>query len=87
MRVEEASLPATARQQALDYGKGAFLGLALYLLLCALVFFCGFMTALGNETTWSDPILRAVEAFFVVANPLWGIPASSLLGMIFLKGR
>lgn len=87
MRIEDAALPATARQQVLDYGKGAFFGLALYLLLCALVFFCGFMTALGNETTWSGPILRAVEAFFIVANPLWGIPASSLLGMIFLKGR
>jgi len=87
MQEGEVSLPARAWSLFLDYGKGALLGLALYLLLCALIFFCGFMTALGNETSWSGPILRAVEAFLIVANPLWAIPASAVLGIIFLKDR
>jgi len=87
MPVGEASLPIKAWRMVRDYGKGALLGLSLYLLLCAFVFFCGFMTALGNETSWSGPILRAVGAFFIVANPLWGIPASAVLGMIFIRDR
>lgn len=82
MQVGDGSLPAKAWRLVLDYGKGALLGLALYLLLCAVVFFCGFMTALGNETSWSGPILRAVAAFFVVANPLWGIPLSMIFGAL-----
>lgn len=82
MQVGEVSLPAKAWRLVLDCGKGALLGLALYLLLCAFVFFCGFMTSLGNETSLSGPILRAVEAFFIVANPLWGIPLSMILGAL-----
>lgn len=81
-----ASLPAKAWQLVLDYGKGALLGLALYLLFSSLVFFCGFMIALGNETSWSRVVLRAIEAFFVVANPLWGIPLSLILGAWY-RGR
>lgn len=87
MQVGEGSLPATAWRMVLEYGKGALLGLALYLLLSAVVFFCGFMISMGNETSWSGPILRAVEAFFVVANPLWGIPASAVVGMIFFRNK
>lgn len=86
MQVGEISLPAKAWRRVLDYGKGALIGLTLYLLLCAVVFFCGFMTALGNETPLSGPILRAVEAFFIVANPLWGIPLSMILGAL-CRGR
>jgi Mg2+/citrate symporter len=86
MQVGAASLPAKTWRLVLDYGKGALLGLVLYLLLSALIFFCGFMIALGNETPWSGPILRAVGAFFVVANPLWGIPLSMVLGA-FCRGR
>ena len=87
MQVGEASRPVKSWRRVLDYGKAALLGLALYLLLCVFVFFCGFMTSMGNETSWSGPILRAVEAFFFVANPLWGIPASAVLGMILLRDR
>jgi len=86
MQVGEVSLPSKVWRLVLDYGKEAILGLALYLLLCTFVFFCGFMTALGNETSWSGAILRAVEAFFIVANPLWGIPVSMLLGAL-VAGR
>ena len=82
MQVGEASLPVKAWRLVLDYGKGALLGLVLYLLLSALVFFCAFMIALGNETQWSGPLLQAVGAFFVVANPLWGIPLSMILGAL-----
>lgn len=87
MQEGEASLLVKAWRLVLDYGKGALLGLSLYLLLCAFVFFCGFMISMGNETSWSGPILRAVGAFFFVADPLWGIPTSAVLGIIILKDR
>lgn len=80
------TLPARSWRMVSDYGKGALLGLAVYLLLCAFVFFCGFMIAFGNEAPWSRPLLRAGETFFVIANPLWGIPLSMVLGA-FLLGR
>ena len=74
------TLSGRIRWLVLQNWKGALHGLVLYLLLCAVLFFCGFMIALGNETSWSRPVLRAIEAFFVVANPLWGIPLSIILG-------
>ncbi|PKG32577.1 hypothetical protein [Methanoregula sp.] len=83
---DKMTLPGTVRWLVLRYGKGALLGLVLYLLLCAVLFFCGFMIALGNEASWSRPFLRAIEAFFVVANPLWGIPLSMILGAWY-RGR
>ncbi len=83
---DETTLPETIPGLVVRHWKGALLGLALYLLLCAVLFFCGFMTALGNETSWSRPVLRAIEVFFVVANPLWGIPLAMIFGAL-LAGR
>jgi len=45
------------------------------------VFFIAFMTALGNETPLARMILRGVELFAVIANPLWGIPLAFLIGI------
>jgi hypothetical protein len=46
------------------------------------VFFIAFMTALGNDTRLARTILKGVELFFLIANPLWGIPAAFLLGAL-----
>ncbi|AGB02017.1 hypothetical protein [Methanoregula formicica] len=74
MQQEVISLHSKAGRLVLDYGKGALLGLVLYLLLSALVFSCGLMTTPGSETPWSGPILRAVGAFFIVAYPVGDSP-------------
>jgi hypothetical protein len=39
------------------------------------------MTALGNATPLARTILRGVELFAVIANPLWGIPIAFLIGI------
>ena len=43
--------------------------------------FIAFMTALGNETPLARMILKGVELFAVIANPLWGIPIAFLIGI------
>ena len=45
------------------------------------VYFIAFMTALGNDTPVARTILRGVELFAIVANPLWGIPLAFLIGV------
>lgn len=45
------------------------------------VIFIAFMTALGNATPLARTILRGVELFAVIANPLWGIPIAFLIGI------
>ena len=60
--------------------KGALTGLAVFILLWLGVFICAFMIAFGNETSWSGTAMRVIELFFTIANPLWGIPVSVILG-------
>jgi len=60
--------------------KGALIGVTLFMLLWLAVFFCAFMIAFGNETSWTGTALGAIQLFFLVANPLWGIPAALILG-------
>ena len=64
--------------------KGALIGVTVFVLLWIFVFVCAFMIAFGNETAWSRMVLPAIEAFFVVANPLWGIPASLVIGALVI---
>ena len=68
-----------------SYAKGALTGVAVFILIWLFVFFCAFMIAFGNETAWSRMVLPAIEAFFVVANPLWGIPASLIIGALVIR--
>lgn len=68
-----------------DYWKGGLTGLAVFLLIWLAAFSSAFMISFGNEMSWSGPALRAIEAFFVVANPLWGVPVSVLLGAYFIR--
>jgi hypothetical protein len=67
--------------------KGALIGVTLFMLLWLTVFFCAFMIAFGNETPWTGTMLRIIELFFVVANPLWGIPAALILGAFVIDRK
>jgi len=67
--------------------KGALIGVTLFMLLWLAVFFWAFMIAFGNVTSWTGPMLRIIELFFIVANPLWGIPAALILGATFFRNR
>jgi hypothetical protein len=56
--------------------RGGLIGIALFLLLWAGVYFIAVMTALGNDTPEARFILNGFSVFVAVANPLWGIPLS-----------
>jgi len=64
--------------------KGALIGIILFMLLWLAAFFGAFMIAFGNETPWTGTALRALDLFFPVANPLWGIPTALILGALVI---
>ncbi len=66
-------------------GKGALLGLAVYVLVYGGCFFLTFMIAFGNPDPLSLSVLAVLDIFFRIADPLWGIPVSLLLGAWFLR--
>jgi len=43
------------------------------------------MTAFGNDSPMAGTILKGVEVFAVIANPLWGIPIAFLIGVYSRK--
>jgi hypothetical protein len=53
----------------------------IFIAVWIMVFFIAFMTALGNDTPFARMILKGVELFAIVANPLWGIPIAFLIGV------
>lgn len=65
--------------------RGGLIGIVVFLLLWGMFFFIAFMTAFGNDTPASRAILHGAGAFFVVANPLWGIPLAYCAGTIFVR--
>lgn len=71
-------------QEMADNAKGALIGITLYMLLWLAAFFGAFMITFGNETVWTGTALRALNLFFLVANPLWGIPAALILGALVI---
>ncbi len=60
--------------------KGALIGVTIFMLLWLAVLFCAFMIAFGNPALWTGTALGAIQLFFIVANPLWGIPAALIIG-------
>lgn len=66
-------------------GKGAVIGLFAFAVLWLVCFFIAFMIAFGNPSTESGAILKMLELFFVIANPLWGVPAALVLGALFIR--
>ena len=65
---------------ALVNWRGGLIGIALFLLLWAGVYFIAVMTALGNDTPQARLILNGFSVFTAAANPLWGIPLSYIAG-------
>jgi len=57
----------------------------IFIAVWMVVYFIAFMTVLGNDTPVARTILRGVELFAVVANPLWGIPLAFLIGVYSKK--
>lgn len=62
--------------------RGGLTGVAVFVLLWAVVFFIAFMAAFGNDSPAARAILHGVAAFAVVANPLWGVPVAYCAGVV-----
>jgi hypothetical protein len=63
---------------------GALIGVSFFMLLWLAVFSGAFLIAFGNETAWTGTVLRVMDMFFLIANPLWGIPAALILGALVI---
>lgn len=61
------------------------MGVAVFVVLWAVVFFIAFMTAFGNPSPTSQAILHGAGAFFVIANPVWGVPVAYCAGAVLVK--
>ena len=67
--------------------KGALIGLFIFVVLWLVCFFIAFMIAFGNPSPGSRAILEILGIFFMVANPIWGIPAALILGAVCIRRR
>lgn len=61
--------------------KRGLLAVAVFIGIWIVVFFIAFMTAFGNDSSMARGILKGVELFAIIANPLWGIPIAFLIGI------
>ena len=69
-----------------DWRSGC-MGVAIFLLLWCTLFFAAFMIAFGNVTPALNGILHVIGLILTIANPLWGIPASYILGTGLFRRR
>lgn len=65
--------------------RGGLTGVAVFVLIWATVFFIAFMTAFGNPSPAAQAILHGAGAFFVIANPVWGVPVAYIGGAVLVK--
>jgi hypothetical protein len=74
-------------RSALTNYRGGLIGVLIYLVITALVFFCAFMAAFGNDTPTARLVLQVAALWFAIANPIWAIPLSYLAGgyLLFRK--
>jgi hypothetical protein len=70
--------------KALTNFRGGLVGVLIYLVITALVFFIAFMAAFGTDTPTSRIILEIAALWFLVAYPLWTIPLAYIFGGYFL---
>lgn len=73
--------------KALANIRGGLTGVLIYFVITALVYFTAFMAALGNDTPSARFVLAVAETYATVANPLWAVPISYILGGCFLNTR
>jgi hypothetical protein len=71
-------------RDALSNIKGGLTGVVICLIITELVYGIAFMAAFGNDALSARHILAFAGIFFLVANPLWTIPLSYILGSCFL---
>ena len=67
-------------RDALTNYRGGLMGVLIYLVVTALIFFCAFIAAFGNDTPTARFVLQVAALWFLIANPLWAIPLSYLAG-------
>ena len=65
--------------------RGGLTGVAVFAIIWGVVFFIAFMTAFGNPSPVASAILNGAGAFFVIANPLWGVPVAYGAGAVLVK--
>jgi hypothetical protein len=70
----------TCGRKSLTNYRGGLLGVLVYLVISAVIFFIGFMAAFGNDTPAARFALSIFEIYFIVAFPLWAIPLSYIAG-------
>lgn len=68
-------------------GKGAVIGLFAFAVLWLVCFFIAFMITFGNHSPQSTAIPGVLELLFAIANPLWGVPASLVLGALCIRPK
>jgi hypothetical protein len=64
--------------------RGGLTGIAVFVVIWAVVFFLAFMAAFGNLSPAAQAILNGAGAFFVIANPLWGVPVAYGAGAVLV---
>lgn len=73
--------------EALRNIRGGLAGILVYLVITVLVYFSGFMAALGNDTPGARLVLSVVETYAIVASPLWAVPLACIIGGCFFFSR
>ncbi|MCZ2845773.1 MAG: hypothetical protein O2U61_04645 [Candidatus Bathyarchaeota archaeon] len=60
--------------------RGGLAGVIIVLLITIIVYFIGFMTALGNDTPTARKILNFVNLLIQIAYPVWICPIAYIIG-------
>jgi len=58
---------------------------AIFIAVWLAVYCIAFMTAFGNDSPMARTVLKGIELFVVIANPLWGIPIAFFIGIYWKK--
>jgi hypothetical protein len=61
--------------------KRGLCAVAIFIAVWIVVFFIAFITAFGNDSPLARILLRGIELFAIIANPLWGVPLAFLIGV------
>ena len=65
--------------------KGGLVGIIIILLFTVIVYFIGFMAALGNDIPMARKILDFVILYIKIANPIWTFPMAYIVGSFYIR--
>lgn len=65
--------------------KGGLVGIIIILLFTVIVYFIGFMTALGNDTPMARKILDFIILYIKIANPIWTFLIAYIFGSFYIR--